>query len=169
MPPMTESTYELLQYLLLSVTEACAKQYGESLVSVAVFGSVGRQTPRPDSDIDLMIVAGGLPSGRMKRMAQFEAVEQALQPVVERLRAAGLTAEFSPVIKTPEEVLRGSPLLLDMTIDAKLLFDRGDFLRSALDRLRRRLQELGARRIFRGNAWFWDLKPDFKPGDVIDL
>ena len=24
-----------------------------------------------------------------------------------------------------------------------------------------------ARRL--GNAWYWDLKPDYKPGDVFDL
>jgi hypothetical protein len=29
--------------------------------------------------------------------------------------------------------------------------------------------QLDARRIWLGNAWHWDLKPDFKPGDVIEL
>jgi hypothetical protein len=49
------------------------------------------------------------------------------------------------------------------------LYDREGFLQSALGRLKARLESLGARRIWRGNAWFWDLKPDFKPGDVIEL
>ena len=66
-------------------------------------------------------MADDLPSGRMKRVGQFEAVEQALKPLLLELRGAGLTAELSPVIKTPAEVLRGSPLLLDMTTDARLL------------------------------------------------
>jgi len=38
-----------------------------------------------------------------------------------------------------------------------------------LERLRARLAVLGARRIRRGNAWYWDLKPDYRPGDVFSL
>lgn len=37
------------------------------------------------------------------------------------------------------------------------------------DRLRARLSQLGARRIWRGNAWYWELKPDLKPGEVFAL
>ena len=156
-------------HLLHHLEEACRKCYGDALVSLAVFGSVGRGTPRPDSDLDLLIVADSLPDGRMKRVGEFEAVEEELKPVLSELRSAGLTVELSPVLKTPAEVLRGSPLLLDMTTDAKILYDRDSFLRSALDRLKARLEDLGARRIYRGNAWYWDLKPDFRPGDVIEL
>ena len=29
--------------------------------------------------------------------------------------------------------------------------------------------ELGARRIWRGEGWYWDLKPDFKPGEIVTL
>jgi hypothetical protein len=38
-----------------------------------------------------------------------------------------------------------------------------------MTRLRERLATLGARRVWRGNAWFWDLKPDYQPGDVFEL
>jgi hypothetical protein len=27
----------------------------------------------------------------------------------------------------------------------------------------------GARRIWCGNAWYWDLKPDYRPGEVFEL
>ena len=56
-----------------------------------------------------------------------------------------------------------------MVEDAKILFDRDVFFGVVLERLRKRLKELGARRIWRGNVWYWDLKPDYKPGDVIEL
>lgn len=138
-------------------------------MSLAVFGSVGRGTPRPDSDIDLLVIADGLPRGRMARMGEFQNVEAAMKPWLAEARAAGLAAELSPVIRMPEEVLRGSPLLLDMTEDARVLYDRQGFLQSALEQLRARLQRMGARRIWRGNAWFWDLKPDYRPGDVFEI
>ncbi len=77
--------------------------------------------------------------------------------------------ELSPIFKTPAELLRGTPLLLDMTEDARILHDPDRCLGSVLDSLRARLTALGSRRIWRGDAWYWDLKPDYKWGDVIEL
>ena len=158
--------YEVLQMQLLA---ACQQVYGARLRSVAVFGSVGRGTPRPDSDIDVLIVADDLPNGRLRRAAEFRAVEAALVPHLAEARSAGLAPEWSPVFKTPAEIAQGSPLLLDMTEDARILYDREDFLRQALADFEARLRRLGARRIWRGSAWHWDLKPDYKVGEVFEL
>ncbi|HOK76768.1 MAG TPA: nucleotidyltransferase domain-containing protein [Verrucomicrobiota bacterium] len=70
---------------------------GESQVSLAVFGSVGRSTPRPDSDIDLLIVANSLQNGRLRWMEGFRAVESALQPVATESESKGLNLILSPV------------------------------------------------------------------------
>ena len=56
-----------------------------------------------------------------------------------------------------------------MVEDARILHDANGFLAARLDRLRARLRELGARRIWRGNAWYWELKPDLRPGEVFSL
>ena len=155
--------------LLGLISEACQACYGDRLVSLAVFGSVGRGTPRPDSDIDLLLVVERLPRGRMPRMAEFLDVEAAVRPFLDRARATGFTPELSPIIRLPEEILKGSPLLLDMIEDAKLLHDRQGFLKSALERFKARLDRLGARRIWRGNAWYWDLNPGYRHGDIFEL
>jgi hypothetical protein len=139
------------------------------LASLVVFGSVGRGTAGPDSDLDLLIVASGLPDGRVSRVRDFISVEHTLGPDVIRARQLGWTVELSPVLKTPDEVEAGSPLFLDMVEDAMFLHDRDDFMRSALKALGIRLAALGARRIWRGNAWFWDLKPDYVPGEVFEI
>ena len=155
--------------LLADLVAACRRHYGDNLLSVAVYGSVGRGVPRPDSDVDLLIVAKGLADRHFLRLRDFSAVEEALAPRLDAAAAAGLHPDLSPVLMTPSELERGSMLLLDMTDDARLLLDADGCLALALDRLRDRLRELGSKRVWLGNAWYWDLKPDYKPGDVFDL
>jgi predicted nucleotidyltransferase len=155
--------------LLDELVTGLRARYGSRLVAVAVFGSVGRGTFREDSDVDLLIVADGLPSGRFRRIDEFEPVEASLDPVLRAAGSGGSAVALSPVFKTREEVKRGSPLFLDMVEDARILHDPDGFLMRYLADLRARLRELGARRIWSGNAWYWELKPDLTPGEVIRL
>jgi predicted nucleotidyltransferase len=143
--------------------------YGDRLVSVVLYGSVGRGTMRQDSDVDLLIIARDLPRGRMNRVTEFEAVKAAVADDVEQARRAGVRTELSPILKTPEEAMAGSPLFLDMIDDARILYDRDGFFARRLALLRERLAQLGAKRLWRGNTWYWDLKPDFRPGEVFEL
>jgi predicted nucleotidyltransferase len=160
---------EHIDRLLADVTAQARHFYGDRLVSLVVFGSMGRGTARPDSDLDLLIIADDLPKGRIARVEEFAAVERALTPRLVEGRRAGFPTECSPVFKTPAEVRAGSPLFLDMVEDAKILHDRDGFFARARDGWRDRLARLGARRIWRGNAWLWDLKPDYRPGDIFEL
>jgi predicted nucleotidyltransferase len=143
--------------------------YGHRLVACAVFGSVARGTPRQDSDIDLLLVVRDLPRGRFNRVEEFLPVEARLEPALATAEPGYSSIALSPVFKTPEEVEAGSPLFLDMIEDARLLYDPEGFLAGYLDRLRARLLQLGARRIRRGNAWYWELKPDLAPGEIFAL
>uniref|UniRef100_A0A7C4MP36 Nucleotidyltransferase domain-containing protein n=1 Tax=Desulfatirhabdium butyrativorans TaxID=340467 RepID=A0A7C4MP36_9BACT len=149
--------------------EACLRCYGERLVSIVLFGSVGRGTSNPHSDIDLLIVAEHLPKGRMQRVQEFGCIEQALQPLLSELSSIECHVELSPVFKTPEELTQGTPLMLDMVEDACILYDPSGFFEKALARLTDRLKDLGAKRVWRGNAWWWDLKPDYRSGEVFEI
>ncbi len=133
------------------VADACRSQFGDRVISVAVFGSVGRRAPRPDSDVDLLVVLDDLPHGRFARQEVFEPVEQAVAPFMTSLRRRGIETELSPILKTRAEVEAGSPLFLDMVEDARILYDRGGFLNARLERLRKKLSQLGARRIRYGS------------------
>jgi predicted nucleotidyltransferase len=155
--------------LLTAALDAARTVYGSRLLALAVFGSVGRGTMRPDSDIDLLLVVDPLPDGRLPRMGEFAAVERRIEEPLRRAGAAGVQTVLSPVIRTPAELEQGTPLLLDMTEDARILHDPAGVLAARLQAQRERLAALGARRIWRGNAWYWDLKPDYRPGDVFSL
>jgi hypothetical protein len=160
---------ERYDLILAGLLAALRAHYGDRLVAVAVFGSVGRGTPREDSDIDLLIIARDLPPGRFRRVEEFLPVEARLEAVLRAREPQGAPVLLSPVFKTPDEVGHGSPLFLDMVEDARLLYDPERFLERYLDQLRARLRQLGARRIRLGNAWYWELKPDLKPGEVFSL
>ncbi|MCD6413693.1 MAG: nucleotidyltransferase domain-containing protein [Elusimicrobia bacterium] len=143
--------------------------YGQRLVSVAVFGSSARGTQNFESDMDILIVADGLPSGRIKRVKEFATVEKKIERFLKKAKTKGVSIDISPVIKSREEVEAGSPLFLDMVEDAKIIFDRNGFFRRRLLRLKEKLNSMGAKRIWKEGFWYWVLKPDYKFGDVIEL
>jgi hypothetical protein len=53
--------------------------------------------------------------------------------------------------------------------DAILLLDRGGVLAAALEDLRQRLRRLGSRRVWVGKQWYWDLKSDYRRGEIIRI
>lgn len=160
---------ETFQRIVAAAAEACRAHYGPRLVSLAVFGSVARGVPRPDSDVDLLVVARELPNGRIPRIRQFDAVEEGLDSVLCEAAEVGVHTTLAAIFKTPEEVEQGSPLFLDMTEDVRILFDERDFLHGYLGRLEAKLAALGSRRVRKGGGYYWLLKPDYRPGDVIEL
>ncbi len=157
---------ELTQILNRKVKE----YYDDRLISFIVFGSVARGAHRPDSDIDCLIIANNLPKGRLMRVSEFEIyIENTLESFLKVLNKKSIYPTLSPIFKSKEEVLNGSPLFLDMVHDVTIYYDRDNFFNQYLDRLKSRLDKLGSRRIRRGNAWYWILKPDYKYGEVIEL
>lgn len=155
--------------LLNRLLEALESRFGEKLVSVVVYGSLARGEMRRDSDIDLLILVDGLPRSRLRRQDLFEEAEALIEGDLEKLWAEGFYVTFSPVMKAVEEAGRLTPLYLDMVDDAIILFDRGGFFRGVLDRLRKRLSELGARRVRLGRRWYWVFKDKYRFGEVITI
>ena len=163
---MVNEPYASLLNRLVRIME---EEFGDDLVSVVLFGSVARGDNRKDSDVDLLIVAKNLPKDSMlKRIRLFEEkVED--KPNLEQYWKEGYYISLSPILKTPEEAEKFSPLYLDMTQDAVILYDKGGFFKGVLDRLRERLKELGAERVWMGRKWYWVLKRDSKFGDTVEL
>jgi len=161
---------EQYENLIGKLLELTIRYYADRLITVAVFGSVARGAFSPDSDIDILIVAESLPYGRIKRIEEFrENIEKKLMDDLKELTNKGIYPFLSPIFKTPDSVILGSPLFLDMTDTLKILYDKGDFFKSYLDSLKKKLDALGAKRIFFKGGYYWNLKPDYKYGDVIEL
>jgi predicted nucleotidyltransferase len=165
----TSHAAEVLRRLADHYAELLVSVLGDRLVSVVLFGSVARGDATATSDIDLLIVAADLPSGQFARKRLLSAADAAFERDLAQAEHAGMDTHLARIVRTPHEAARVIPLYLDLTEDARLLYDRDGFFAGVLDRVRVSLKRLGSRRIRHGTAWYWDLKPDFKPGDVIEI
>jgi hypothetical protein len=126
---------------------------------------VARGQARPGSDIDVVVVAEGLP----RRLADRR---RPLLESWERVRSArGLPwIEWNLVVKSPEEARYHSPLYLDIVEDGILILDRGGLVAAVLAAMRERMRALGSRRVhLPDGSWYWDLKPDFRFGEVVEI
>lgn len=147
-------------YFLISILEKEIKNfYKDNLITIAIFGSVARGTFRNDSDIDILIIAQNLPKGRMNRIEDFLKIEKKLDSFLLEFKKIGLYPEISPIIKTPEEVLLGSPLFLDMIEEAKILYDKNNFFQNYLNQLKNKLKAIHAKKIYVDSGWYWLIDP----------
>ncbi len=141
----------------------------DRLTAVALYGSVARGEAHRWSDIDLFVVHRG---DRETVSEAFLRAELRLrdQPLARELSARGVPTAPVAIYRSEEELADTPWLMLDMTDHGIVLFDPRGVLRRKLERLRERLQELGSRRIeLADGSWYWDLKPDLRPGEVVTL
>lgn len=155
---------ECFESILDALCANCKLLYSERLVTLGIFGSVGRGTPNLNSDIDMILIVRNLPRGRMSRIHEFESVEGRVAPAIHKAAELGCHTALSPVIKTPDEVEQGSLLFLDMIHDIRFLHDRDGFFRNFLREFHQTLKERNARRVPCKGAWYWDLKPGYTVG-----
>jgi len=164
-PAVPETVSEPFRTALVIATEVWMADQGERLISLVLFGSVARGQARPVSDIDLVIVATGLPRSLAERRRPF------LQ-AWERARAGqGLPhVDWNLIVKSPEEARVHSPLYLDIVEEGIVILDRGDLVGAVLAAMRERMRALGSRRVYLADgSWYWDLKPDFRFGEAVEI
>jgi predicted nucleotidyltransferase len=160
-----EFRHEEYTQLIFDVLRAVRSRL--SLVSFCVYGSVARGEAEATSDLDVLLVSNDFGGSLASRLDFLSFVDEKTSEEVGFLRRNGreTAASFMPLRKNEAE---GGPVLfLDLAAHAKILFDEGGFLRGVLTRLRGRLDLAGAKRVETGKGWYWDLKPDFVPGQEV--
>jgi len=83
---------------------------------------------------------------------------------------AGYQPVPSPVPHSVDDLRRHPWILLDIVHHGVILYDPESVLVRELDAVRRRMAELGSKRVeLPDGSWYWDLKPSWRPGEVVDL
>ncbi len=162
--PLSEFAGEILDQLM--------SRLGVGLVSAVLFGSHARGQAGEGSDLDILVVSELFRGSLGSRFVLFDEIEKALLSSAARkkLRDMGLGTLISPVPLAPEEVKRNPPILLDVLTDGIVLYDRDGFIRNHFLKLETKLHQLGAKKVYLSSGkWYWDLKPDYRLGEDVDI
>ncbi len=157
--------YEIVKRCL---TTSFLRVFGNDLVSLVLYGSYARREARPDSDIDVIVVLERVPEDRFELHKLLDNVEDNFWNCLAR---SGVDRRpiISPVVLDRASAGVFRPLYIDAIFDAEILYDKDGFMRSVLERVRKKLAKLGARRERIGKIWYVNLKPDYRFGEIIDL
>lgn len=144
--------------------------FGEGvLLSLALFGSVARREAKPESDLDLLAIHKPVDFDPIKRFVDV-LLGLRKEKEYQRLLNKGIYPEPIVIFMTPEELSQEPLILLDIMDHGIILLDREGFLQDKIRKLREKLKDLGAKKIsFNDGSWAWDLKPDWKPGELIEI
>jgi len=140
------------------------------LVSFVVYGSVGRGEASSTSDLDLLVISDDFEGSLGERVELLVGrVRRDVKEELEFLRRNGYYTPLSFYPLRREEARRTPLLMLDMVEDAVVVYDEEGFFEKLIEALRERLAELGAVRVRGRRGLYWDLKPDYRPLEVIHL
>lgn len=161
------SDYNAFLTQLLNEVES---QFGRNvIISVALFGSVARGEARPESDIDLLIIHKDLPYDPVKRFVKaILALEE--KEEYNRLIKRGIYPQPTAIFMSSQELSQKPLILLDILEDGIILKDEGRFLLQKMEALKGKLKEMRSQKIIlEDGSWAWDLKPDWHPGELIEI
>lgn len=161
--------YQICKPLIKEFLKQLEKQLGKKLISVAVFGSVARGRGTENSDIDLLVVHRRKPLEVSIKIAEIT-VKLRDSREYQNLRQMGFRPDIFPVLLDEKKFNQNPWVLLDVQEEGIILLDRDNTLKRKFEYLKKRLKELGAKKIILPKGkWYWDLKPDWKPGEIIEL
>ncbi len=148
--------------ILSEYVRMCKGKFKENLISVAGFGSVTRGTATKESDIDVLLVVKNMRGGMGERL-------DLTLPIVTEISKL-YDEDIYEHILTPDEIKKHPSILLDLTQDGVILFDRNNFLSNELKEIKKKINSLHAERIWLDTKrWYWKLKPGIKFGEVIKI
>ena len=168
---MTTDIKTNLHTLMIPILSNCVRDvFGNSLVSLALFGSVARGDYKIDSDIDIFITIEDMPKSRSERS---HLILNKWIPLYkergERFYIDVILPELHTVLRDKAQVLEGGFLYLDLVSEAKILVDRDGFFENHLNRFGEKMKEWGSQKYIEQDGYYWIVKPGLQNGEILDL
>lgn len=162
--------YERYKLLIDKLFAELKQSFGEDVIlSFAIFGSVARGEARENSDIDILVVHKPVEFDPVRRLAQLLVHRIYRSHEYEQLQRDGLNPDLYVIFMTEKDLYDRPLILLDILDHGIILYDDGT-LEKRFKSLKKRLTELGSKKVVLDDGtWYWDLKPDWKPGEVFEL
>lgn len=152
-----------MKLAIQTLLELIQRVYGNSLISLAIFGSYARGEAKPSSDIDLLLILKDPPK-RISHPKRNEFFVREIELPLDDF----LTVEISPLILYRKEAASFNPLYLDMVSHHLMIIDRRHFLKNILIQTARKMKRWGSSKHETGGHWYWKIKPGIKWGEIID-
>ncbi|HIE22956.1 MAG TPA: nucleotidyltransferase domain-containing protein [Candidatus Korarchaeota archaeon] len=158
--------HSLIEFIVARLIES----FQEKLVSIVLFGSIAQGKAGEESDLDLLIVIKDLPERYSDRLRLFNEAVKGIEALRLKLWEKRGIPLVDPTILTPEDAATNHPFYLDMVDSPVIIFDRGEFMKKTLEELKNKLKKLKAKKVSLADGkWYWELKPEIKKGEVIEL
>ena len=145
--------------------------FGSRLESIVLFGSLSKGTAKPESDIDLLVVARGLPesySDRTKIIREIVSFKLMDDLIIYLWKNSGIYADLDIMLLDGREAAVTHPFYLDMAKDCVIIYDRGKIMLNKILEVREKLEKVGARRVEEPDgSWYWIICPE--PEEVKDI
>ncbi|VVB88657.1 Nucleotidyltransferase domain protein [uncultured archaeon] len=159
--------YQDYKQILNNFKQLLLGKYKDSLISLVLYGSVARGTAGAESDIDLLIILKDAPAVYYERLEPVIGIELKLRESALETTAPPI---FSCIVLSKEEAMENRNIFLDMIDASIILYDKNNFFKNRLKELKNRLLQLGSKKVvLEDKTWYWNLKPDIAPGEVIEL
>jgi len=146
---------------------------GSKLESIVLFGSLATGKSKPESDIDLLVVARDLPDKYGERTSIIrEVVSSRLMDeiIIHVWREKGIYADLDILLIDVKEVVVTHPFYLDLTKDCVIIYDKNELVSKKIAEVREKLEKMGAKRFEEPDgSWYWVLSPEVETIRSVEL
>ncbi|MEM3637636.1 MAG: nucleotidyltransferase domain-containing protein [Conexivisphaerales archaeon] len=144
--------------LLESILERLLDGYGQRLKGLILFGSVARGKARPESDLDLIVVAEGMPERYGDRVRKTLSMLSSLETIKRETyyKKMALHPNIDLILIDKKEFGIPSAFYLDVVMEGIIMFERENFIKDTLEKIRTEFKKIGAARVEHPDGrWHW--------------
>jgi predicted nucleotidyltransferase len=173
-----EIIYENLEQLpiifrnyLLSFLSVLKIKFGNSLLSIVVFGSVARGKWSNNSDIDLLLIFSEnyLDKRKLNEILTDIKIKFYEKNNIKNKDGINLYIPIQEITLLYKDLNNFRTLYYDIAMDGVILFDKNDTAQKFITNIKKRIKENNVKRIYISDNNFYWKRGKIKFGEIIEL